>query len=286
MFPRPTAASRPSAGFGLIEMLVTLTVLSAVLGMVFMALNGSQSQSSRVTKVAEERQMARTAVQLLEREVRMSGSGWGRTTVRSGGGADLYAVNFGYGGALGSDSLVLLGAWQAATTLTANMLDESSPLVVANVSGIGVNDLVLITDKQSQRAHLFQVTGVNTGTNTLVHANTSAYNTGHTNWPPSPGYGSGSYLYKVNMSSYVFDSTSYRKPCLVRYEPGQPRQVVAYNVSGFRVWYQLQDGTWTRDPSDLNMIDKIIPVVLTRVTDARYGTLRDSVWASIRPRTF
>lgn len=286
MNARRRPGPRPVTGFGLIELLVTLTILGAVLGMVFLALTGSQNQSGRVTKVAEERQMARTAVQLLEREVRMSGSGWGRTIVRSGGGADLYAINFGYGGAMRNDSLVLLGAWQSATTLTANMLDENSSLVVASVDGIGVNDLVLITDKQSQRAHLFQVTGVDAGTNTLSHSNASAYNTGHTNWPPSPGYGAGSYLYKVTMSSYVFDSTSFRKPCLVRYEPGQPRQVVAYNVNGFRVWYQLQDGTWTRNPVDLNMIDKIIPVVLTRVTDARYGTLRDSVWASIRPRTF
>jgi len=283
--PLPTSG-RERAGFGLVELLVALTVLGAVLGMVFLALTGSQNQNARVTRVAEERQMARTAVQLLEREVRMSGSGWGRTTVRSGGGADLHAVNFGYGGAVHSDSIVLLGAWSAATTLAADMNDEFSPLVVASVSGINANDLVLITDRQNQRAHLFQVTGVNTGTKTLLHANTSPFNTGHTNWPPFPGYGSGSYVYKVTMSSYVFDSTSFQKPSLVRYEAGQPRQVVAYNVAGFRVWYQMQDGTWTRDPADLSMVDKIIPVVLTRVTDAKLGTLRDSVWASIRPRTF
>lgn len=283
---RPQVAPRPAAGFGLIELMVTLTVLGAVLGMVFMALTGSQNQSSRVTKVAEDRQMARTAVQLLEREVRMSGSGWGRTIVRSGGGVDLRAINFGFGGTATSDSIRLLGAWQAATTLTASMLDENSPLVVASVAGINPNDFVLITDKQSQRAHLFEVTGVDAGTKTLAHSNASPYNTGHTNWPPSPGYGAGSYLYKVTMSSYVFDSTSFRKPSLVRYEPGQPPQVIAYDVNGFHVWYQLQDGTWTRDPVDLDMVDKIIPVVLTRVTDARYGTLNDSVWASIRPRTF
>jgi prepilin-type N-terminal cleavage/methylation domain-containing protein len=284
----PVHASRrqPASGFGLIELLVTLTVLGAVLSVVFYALTGSQNQSTRVSKVAEERQMARTAVQLLEREMRMAGSGWGRTTVSSGGGLELFAVNFGYGGTASSDSVVLLGAWQAATTLASNMNDEASPLVVANVAGINAGDLVLVTDKQNQRAHLFEVTGVNTGTKTLVVGNSSPYNTGHTNWPPFPGYGSGSYLYKVTMSSYVFDSTSFQKPSIVRYEAGQPRQVVAYNVSGFRVWYQMQDGTWTRNPSDLNMVDKIIPVVFTRVTDAKLGTLRDSVWASIRPRTF
>lgn len=273
-------------GFGLVELLVTLTILGVVLSIVFMALTGSQHQGARVTKVAEDRQMARTAVQLMERELRMAGSGWGRTTVRAGGATNLLAVNFGYGGTAHSDSVVLLGAWQASTTLASDMTDENAAMVVGSTSGFASGDLVLVTDRSNQWAHLFQLTGVDTGTNTLLHGNSLAMNTGHTNWPPLPGYGAGSFVYKVTMSSYVYDSTGYAKPCLVRAEAGQPRQVVAYDVSGFRVWYRMQDGSWTRNPADLSMVDKIMPVVFTKLTDARYGTLRDSVWATVRPRTF
>lgn len=281
-----TRTGASGAGFGLVELLVTLTVLAAVLAMTFMALTGSQRQGSRVTRVAEERQMARTAVQLMEREIRMAGSGWGRTVVRAGGAADYLAVNFGYGGTSHSDSVSLIGAWQATTTLASDMSDENAAMVVDSLNTFAAGDLVLITDRMNQRAHLFQLTGIDAGSMTFHHANSAPMNVGHTNWPPLPGYAGGSRLYKVTLSSYAFDSTTFAKPCLVRTETGQPPQVVAYNVSGFRVWYLMQDGTWTRDPGNLNMVDKIMPVVLTTVVDPRYGTLRDSVWASIRPRTF
>ena len=58
---------RRDAGFSLAELMVTLTILIVVLGVVFFALQRSQRQTARLTSVAEERQMARTAIQLLER---------------------------------------------------------------------------------------------------------------------------------------------------------------------------------------------------------------------------
>jgi hypothetical protein len=266
-------------------MLVAFTIMASVIAMVFLTLSRSQGQTNEVTKVAEERQMARTAVQLLERETRMAGSGWGRTTVYTGAGAHVAALNPGFGGSLRSDSLMLVGAWQAATTTTSPMVDENSTLRVANVSGFVANDFLVITDTANQFAHLFQVTDVDAATGTLSHSNASTYNTGHTNWPAS-GFGNGSFVYKITMSTYAYDSTTFRRPVLVRRENNGPPQVVAYNIDGFHVWYDLQDGTQTRNPLDLSMVDKIVPVVLTRVTNRRSGTLRDSVWASVRPRTF
>jgi len=280
--------ARRERGFGLVEMMVTLTVMSAVLAAVFYTLFRSQYQTQRLTNVAEERQMARTAVQLIERECRMAGSGWGRDTVQAAQGGvpwSLWAVNFGYGNASLNDSLTLLGAWQAATTLSAPMANETSTMQVTSSSGFAVGDFVIVTN--GNISHMFQVTGVpNVVPNVLQHANTSTYNTGHILWPLGGGYATGSNVYKVTMATYRFDSTSYKKPALVRTELGKAPQIVAYNVTGFRVWYELQDGTWTRNPVLLTFVDKVIPVVLTSVTDPRTGTIRDSVWASIRPRTF
>ena len=48
----------------------------------------------------------------------------------------------------------------------------------------------------------------------------------------------------------------------------------------------MQDGTVTRNPSSMALVDKVSPVVYTHVTDSRRSTLRDSVWASVQPRTF
>lgn len=271
-------------GYGLVEMLVAFTVMAAVMAMVFLTLSRSQGQTTQVTTVTEERQMARTAIQLLERETRMAGSGWGRNIVYSGGATSMMAVNPRFGGTASSDSITLLGAWLASTTTTGVVPSENVNIPVVSVTGFAVNDLILLIEKTNRSTHMFQVTTVNTGTNSLSVSNASAYNNGHTNWPPG-GFGTGSYVYKATISTYAYDSTTYRKPALVRRETGGQPEVIAYNVDGFRVYYEMQDGTITRNPLNMDMIDKIVPVVLTRST-SRHGTLRDSVWASVRPRTF
>lgn len=288
MHPAPRTASG-SRGFGLVELMVTLVVLGTVLGVVFGAMFRSQDHTRHLGKVADQRQMARTAVQLIEREARMAGSGWGRLTVyysSNGTPLSISAINPIYGGAPGrSDALVMLGAWQASTTLTSNLTTPNDLIRVTSVSGFAANDLILVTNLTS--AHLFQVTGVVTATQQLDHATSSPFNVaaGFSNWPAG-GYATGSSVYKVTVSTYTYDSTTYRRPALLRVENGGAAQVVAYNVDGFRVHYVLDDGTWNRNPTDLTRISKIVPVVATRVRDARRPVLQDSVWAMIRPRTF
>ena len=72
----------------------------------------------------------------------------------------------------------------------------------------------------------------------------------------------------------------------MRHELGTSPQVAAYNVDGFRVWYLMQNGTWTRAPKNLMAVEKVLPVVATRISDPRRPTLVDSVWASVQPRSF
>jgi prepilin-type N-terminal cleavage/methylation domain-containing protein len=284
-----SVAPHSQKGFGLAELMVTLTIMAVVLAAVFFTLNRSQRQTQRLTKVAEMRQMARTAVQLIERETRMAGSGWGRITVQGSNNGSAYsvmAVNPGYGSVATSDSVRLVGAWLANSTLTAVLTTASTAVSIASNSGFATNDLFLVTD--GSHAHLFQCTGLSSTTG-LLHANTSKYNvtggTAFAGWPAG-GYPIGANVYKLTVATYRYDSTSYKRPALVRQEVGGTAQIVAYNVNGFHVIYELQDGTWTRNPADMNQVNKVIPVVLTRVTDNRLTTLSDSVWAAVTPRTF
>jgi prepilin-type N-terminal cleavage/methylation domain-containing protein len=284
----PVVSATHPAGFGLVELMVALVLMASLMVVIHSALSNSQHQAQRLSHVAEERQMARSAVQLIERETRMAGSGWGRDTVmaaRGGAPWSLWAVNPGYGGSGQADSLVLVGAWGAMTTLTAPMATVNASMQVADITGFNAGDFVVLTNGVA--THMLQVTGTQATPPTLLHANTSSYNSGQVQWPLGGGYPSGTTsVYKVTMVTYRYDSTTYHRPALVRQEYLQAPQVVAYNVDGFRVWYDMQDGTLTRNPNNLNFVDQIIPVVLTRVTDPRRATLRDSVWASIRPRTF
>jgi type IV pilus assembly protein PilW len=282
-------------GFGLVEIMVALLVTMIVLGGIMSSFFRTSNQADRLTKVADERQNARIAIQLIEREVRMAGSGWGRVDIFCNNGlgtADtLLAVNPGYGAPAGNDSLVLVGAWQATTTLAAPMADPTSAITVVSNAGFKDGDLFIVTNSSSGKAHMMMCTGLN-GTTTINHATSSAFNlsdaTHLTNtWPASGGYASVvTSVYKATVTSYYFDTVSFRKPALMRHEYGQPPQVVAYNVDGFRVWYEMQDGTWTRNPSNMSSVDKVSPVVFTKVDDPRLPTLRDSVWAAVEPRTF
>lgn len=278
-------------GFGLVELLITVAVLGTVLGVVFSAMFRSQEHTTHLSRVADQRQMARTAVQLIEREARMAGSGWGRRLVNysnNGTPTTISAINPVFGGTANSDALVMLGAWQANSTLSTALTTPTTVLRVANSAGFAANDLIMVTDINNNNAHLFQVTSVTSATHQLDHATSSPFNVeaGFTSSWPTGGYAVGSPVYKVTVSTYQYDSTTFQRPALVRFENGGAAQVVAYNVDGFRVHYELVDGSRTRNPVDLSQISKIIPVVATRVRDARRPTLQDSVWAMIRPRTF
>jgi prepilin-type N-terminal cleavage/methylation domain-containing protein len=281
-----------SGGFTLIELMIALTVLGVVLVAVFSTFFRSQKVGQIMSTSVNLRQGIRGANQLLERELRMAGSGWRRLAVdryRSGGGTDsLFAINFGPGGSAQCDSVNILGGWTAATTLRAGMATPSSGLPVNSTTGFAVGDMVVVTDGNSS-AHMFQVTAVQASPAFLTDASSSTYNppTGVTlaNWP-SGGYVTGTQVYRASQVTYKMDSTTFRKPALTRREFGGTPQLVAYEVSKFQVLYRMQDGTTTRSPSDLDMVDEIVPIIWTSQRIPGRTAISDSVWAAVRPRTF
>lgn len=278
----------PVAGFSLTELMITVLVLGIVMVAVFAAFLRSQRAAERVTAIAEARQGARAAVQLLERDVRMAGSGWGRIPVQGcNGGAPLtlYSINPGYNASSRCDSLLMVGGWDVMTTLRAAMATAADPIAVNSAAGFAAGDLCVVTNGVS--AHLFQVTLVQSSPAVLQHDTSSPFNVagGHLGWPAG-GYGVSAQVYRTSWVSYRVDSTTYRRPCLVRWQLGGAPEMVAYNIYAFHIRYLLQDGTWTRNPADLSMVDKIVPVVETRPARAGQVVIADSVWAAIRPRTF
>jgi Tfp pilus assembly protein PilX len=289
----PTPARERDRGYGLVEVIMALLLATLLLGAMSMAFYRSTSEVLRLRDVTDRRQSARTAVQLMEREIRMAGSGWGRIPVYGNNSAGqpvaLAAVTPGHVAGAPDDSLLLVGAWQTQTTVTNNMPSSSSNLKVQDVTGFNPNDLVLITNGEA--ANMFQVTATNSSSQHLQLNPSSPYNgsggfkVGQGSWPAT-GYPIGSMVFKLTVSSYYMDRTSFRKPALMRHEYGLAPQVAAYNVDGFRVWYRMQDGTWTRNPMNMMAVEQVRPVVATRLSDPRRPALVDSVWTALQPRSF
>jgi prepilin-type N-terminal cleavage/methylation domain-containing protein len=273
------------SGMTLMELMMALMITAITMVIIYGTFVRLQHGATRVMKQVDERQGARAAIQLMERDIRMAGSGWGRLQVHGAyGGAplDKYAINPGYGGAQ-SDSISVLGGWDVSTTLTSPMATSTSTITVSSVDGFSANDLIVVTNGTS--AHLFQVTSVNPGQKQLNHHTGSTFNAsgGHTDWPSS-GYLTGSMVYRAAWVSYRVDSTLYRRPSLIRYEVGKTPQLVASDVKLFRVWYRLNDGTTARDTIDVQEINQIVPSIQPNVVSAKNG--QDSLWAAIEPRTF
>ena len=291
MTARPRNLLARANGFTLIELMIALSVMSLVLIAVFSTFFRSQKVGQTMSATVNLRQGVRGANQLLERELRMAGSGWGTLALDryTTGGTDssLSAVNFGPGGTAQCDSIGIIGGWTAATTLRAVMVSPWSGLPVTSAAGFAVNDLVVVTNGSS--AHLFQVTAVQASPAQLSNASSSSFNppTGSNlaNWPAG-GYAVGAPVHRVSWVTYRIDSTTFRRSALVRREFGGTPQLVAYDVSGFQVRYRMQDGTTTRSPADIHMVDEIVPVIWTRQAVRGQATLVDSVWAVVRPRTF
>jgi type II secretory pathway pseudopilin PulG len=282
-----STAGRHEAGAGLIELMITVTLIGLVLTAVFATLFRTSDESHRVNKLVEARQNARLAIQLIERDTRMAGSGWGRATViesNNGTPVSLYGINPGCGGS-GSDSLGLIGAWSTATGLRAKMPNASAIIKAASVMGFADNDLCVITNGSS--AHLFQVTHVSDPPGDLQHNPTSPYNApgGFSNWPAG-GYGPGAAVYKIDNVMYRVDNVNFGRPALVRQVFGQPPQVLAWDVQRFIVRYRMQNGSWTRSPASIASIDRIRPTVVMRIDQTPRPAWTDSCWAEIRPRTF
>lgn len=281
-------------GFTLLEMLVVMVILGVVLGGVFGTLNRTRGEADRVGTLVEKRQSARAAVQLLERDLRMAGSGLAGVPVSAsfnGTAMSFAAVTPGpVSGANSCDSVQIMGAWGASTTTTDGMPGASSILKVADVTGFSDGDLVVIVDPLATSANLFEVTATNSSAGTIQHNPSSPYNLpGGRQWPAG-GYPANSQVFKIDLLSYRVDATSYKKPALVRRAFRQAPSVVAYNVDLFQVWYHMQDGTETRapliGPAAPSLIDKVRPVVTLRLKDRTRPTYSDSVWAEVQPRTF
>jgi Tfp pilus assembly protein PilW len=288
MTPRARNSWRQQAGIGVIELMIALTLTSLLLAVLYRTFFRTQHAANAVMSQVEGRQGIRAALQLIERDMRMAGSGWGRMDVEGVNNNTAFTrrgVNPGYGGSSNPDSFSVLGGWDVNTTLRASMVNQTSVINCQSTAGFSVGDLVVVSNGSgSGSAHLFQVTNVQSSPADLTVGNTSPYNVGTRQAWPAGGYPAGMRVFKAGWVTYRVDSTTFGRPSLVRHEFGRTPTMVAYDVSTFRVWYRMADGTQIRNALNLPMIEQVVPVL--RASNSTGGPASDSIYAAIRPRTF
>jgi prepilin-type N-terminal cleavage/methylation domain-containing protein len=277
---------RRQAGFTLIE----LTIAAAVFGLLMTVLLGvhlaAERQQEESYRVVEANQHARTGLDMIARDLRMAGSGFGNMPVfMSFGGFPVparYPV-LPQPSTAEIDSVEIIGGQEGIrTALSVDMVNEVDDIQVDDAGRFRVGEMVLVTD--GAQAHIFQITGING--NTLQHDHLmSPWNYGGAAaWPPF-GYSSGSRVTQVEYVRYYIDSTDPEHPVLMRWRANDPAPTfVAKNVERLRLSYATGDTTSPNpvDPLNIRSVDVNATTVAGGLGDA--GNVRRRLRTEAVPR--
>lgn len=206
-----------SAGFTLVEMIVTLAVFATVMTVVFAALISQQRSFADTTDRAEMQNRLRRGIEVLEREVRKGRSGiplsppvrlpdgWnGRPSVLSASGLEVSGGESG-----GPDTLVVVHALSPPVPLLRGMATASSDLAVGPGIRWEPGMLGIISDRFA--AEIFRVSRVDGGT-LLQHAGGGIFPASL-----SKPYPEGASVSPVRLAGYtVSDPGGHALPALVQ----------------------------------------------------------------------
>jgi type II secretory pathway pseudopilin PulG len=190
--------------------LIELVIVALVMGIIMIGIHNifsSQDQAARTTSlITEMNQNLRIAEYWLTRDIRVAGYRLEGGTTSSGIGT-LSAITITDSNPDQID--ILYAQSDASCTVTDSMPSASAEIKVDSITGLGVDDLIIITD--GTHTSLFQITGIqDAGVDRWMvqHApgnppGGSPYNNpgGHTDFPPG-GYPAGSRLYRVVYHTY------------------------------------------------------------------------------------
>jgi prepilin-type N-terminal cleavage/methylation domain-containing protein len=273
-----------SAGFTLVEALVAVAVLGLTTASLYTVLFNSQKAYDVGSRHATRNQSVRAAMEILVRDLRSAGSGWGATPVFAtyeGAPIVLFGVTPHYSTA-DRDSVFILGALSGIqTTISQRMPQPSSELKVSSVNGFEEGDLCIITDGTT--TNLFMVTAVQSSALHLQHNPAAPWNPpgGLSSFPPG-GYAAGSRIHKIDAVLHYLDTAHPRGTKMMRKVGtyGVP-QIMADEVVGMQFLYHLSDGVATRDPGDVSLIRGVTATLVSSVPGRRSAhaeTLTTTVW--------
>ncbi len=231
-------------GFGLVELMVAITVGLLLLAGVLQVLAGTRQAYRLQEAQARLQEAGRFALDALSRDLRMADF-WGchgrPAQVTNGldpAGAGF--VDFAAGGLSGTeggstpDTLILRGAAGASLVLTQPMPQPSADLKVAPGNGLRQFDLVLVAD--CTQGDIFQVTNANpSGSGQLVH-NAGVGQPGNLSASLSKAYGTDAQVFRAQEIVYDVQTGLRGQPSLFRTVNGTAQELVE-GVEDLQVLY-------------------------------------------------
>lgn len=255
---RSAAAER---GFTLIELMVSLTIFTLVIGGVLGVLFHVDRSWTMSQDMISTRQNERAGLELMINDIRMAGSGFGGVTVTTPGapGNRIFPLE-PRPGRSAPDTLILTGGFTGIWSSTnLRMAGPGDVLQVPNASLFAVGDRVVVTNGSD--ANLFELTGVNTATGVLEHSESSSFNTvvGHDRWP-NGGYDSGARVVKVSQMSYWVDEDgdTGQKILMRRDSAGAEDLEVASAINWLRLRFVTASDSVAVDPPDPSQIRSVL----------------------------
>lgn len=300
----PFISFREQKGFGLVELMIAMTLGLLLLGGIGYVYMGSSAAFRTTDNLSRIQENARYALEVMSRDIRMAGYvGCGNIasmTVKTIASPPVPPMSLnnaliGYDNGSGwtnpstipraaGDVLSIMAAFGSGTTLSGNLTPSNANVQVrGNPNGFKQSDVLVVTD--CANADVFKVTNTpgTSGTVTLAHG--SGSNSGNR----TGNYGSDAFVMRVDQYSYFIGATlvTANRPLSVRalYRVGLDgnAEELVENVHDMQLRYGLDtnnDGTadsYSTTPGTWTQVVSVTVNLLMRSPDNNISTATQSV---------
>lgn len=295
---KPLISSIKQAGFGLIEIMIAMTLGLLLLGGIGYVYLGSSAAFRTTDNLSRIQENARYALEVMSRDIRMAGYvGCGNIaamTVKTIASPPVPAMSvnnalIGYDNGSGwtnpstvprvaGDVLSIMAAFGSGATLAGNLRPSNANVQInGNPNGFKQGDVLVVTD--CANADVFKVTNLpgSSGTVTLTHG--SGSNSGNR----TGIYGSDAFVMRVDQYSYFIGNNAAGNRSLYRVGYDANAEELVENVHDMQLRYGLDtndDGTtdsYSATPGNWTQVVSVTINLLMRSPDNNVATAAQSV---------
>lgn len=292
---------RGQTGFGLVELMIAMTIGLILLGGIGYLYIGSRGAYRTTDNLSRMQENARYALDMMSRDIRMAGYlGCGNlqsTRVNTIANPPVPPMNLGnaligYSGGAGwtnpstitrvpsTDVISIMAAWNSGVNLTGNVTPQNANIQIgSNPDGFQAGDVLVVTN--CVNADVFRATSVSTSSGTIITLAHSSSNNS-SNWVGS--YGKDAFVLRVNQYSYFIGTNPAGNPALYRTGLNGNAEELVENVQNLQIRYGLDtngDGavdSYSTTPTNWPQVVSVTLNLLMRSPDDNISTSTQTPW--------